>query len=236
MRKYFTPVFIIIDSIILSSLSVFFSIFDATGKSQHWCARNWGKSILWGAGIKLSVEGESNIKGDGPYIFASNHQSYVDIWVVLSVIPCSFRFMAKKSLFNWPFIGWHMRRSGYIPLDREKSTSGARSLLNAVKKIKNGTNVLVFPEGTRTPPNTLGEFKKGAFYMAAKTGVPLIPIIMKNTAAIYPNKGIFVYPGKVEVKILPPIETKDFGPKKVDELMEYTRNVISQHYPTDADN
>ena len=124
-----------------------------------------------------------------------------------------------------------MTRSGYIPLDRGKSTAAAKSLLSAVKKIKKGTNVLVFPEGTRTPPNTLGEFKKGAFYMAAKTGVPIVPIIMKNTVKCYPNKSIWVYPGQVDVKILPPIETKDFGPKKVDELMEHTRDVMSQYYP-----
>ncbi|OQA17200.1 MAG: 1-acyl-sn-glycerol-3-phosphate acyltransferase [bacterium ADurb.Bin363] len=232
MRKYFVALIHLIVTVILSSLSVFFSLFDSTGESQHWCAHNWGKGCVWGAGIKLSVSGLSNINGKGPFIFASNHQSYLDIWVLLTILPVSFRFVAKKSLFSWPFIGWHLQRSGQIPIDRSKTTAGARSLIEAVKRVKDGTNIVIFPEGSRSEKNTLGEFKKGAFFLAAKTGVPLIPIILKNTATLFPNTGLFVYPGTVEAIILPPIDTTEFGPKKVEELMEHTRKIMSEYYPS----
>lgn len=218
------------NSIFWCTLSLICSFIDSTGKKQEWCAYHWGKSCLDLTGVKVSATGLSNIEGNGPFIFAPNHQSYLDIWVSLYVLPRNFRFLAKESLFKWPFIGWHLTRAGHIPIAREDSKSGAKSLLNAVKKIKNGTNVLIFPEGTRGKPNTLGEFKKGAFLLAAKTGVPLIPIIMRNTANLFPGGSFFVYPGNVEVTILPPIDTSAFGAKKSDELMEHTKNIMENAF------
>jgi len=231
MRKYITAVIHIIATVCISSLSLVFSLFDSSGESQRWCAQVWGKTCLWGAGVTLTVNGLSNIDGRGPFIFVSNHQSYLDIWVLLAAIPNSFRFVAKKSLFSWPFIGWHLQRSGHIPIDRANSKAAAKLLLNAVQKVKDGTNIVIFPEGSRSESDTLGEFKRGAFTLAARSGATIIPVILKNTATLFPGTGLWVYPGPVEVNILPPVDTGSFGPKKDEELMAHTWNIMNAYYP-----
>jgi len=231
MRKYITAVIHIIATVCISSLSLVFSLFDSSGESQRWCAQMWGKTCLWGAGVRLNVNGLSNINGKGPFIFVSNHRSYLDIWVLLAAIPYSFRFVAKKSLFSWPFIGWHLQRSGHIPIDRANSKAAAKLLLNAVQKVKDGTNIVIFPEGSRSESDTLGEFKRGAFTLAARSGATIIPVILKNTATLFPSKGLWVYPGSVEVNILPPVDTGSFGHKKDEELMAHTWNIMNAYYP-----
>jgi len=230
MKKYIILFFNILITIFYGSLSFIYSFFDSTGEKQHKCAQAWGKTCLKNSGVNVLVKGLSNINGNGPFIFTSNHQSYLDIWIALATLPYSFRFLAKESLFKWPFIGWHLTRSGHIPIAREDSKSGVKSLLNTVKKIKNGTNVLIFPEGRRSKEGIMGEFKKGAFLLAAKTGVTLVPIIMKNTASLFPEGSLFVYPGKVEINILPQVDTGKFGSKKTDELMEHVKKIMGDEF------
>jgi len=104
-------------------------------------------------------------------------------------------------------------------------------LLNAVQKVKDVTNIVIFPEGSRSESDTLGEFKRGAFTLAARSGATIIPVILKNTATLFPGTGLWVYPGPVEVNILPPVDTGSFGPKKDEELMAHTWNIMNAYYP-----
>ena len=107
---------IILSTIFFGSISLVVSLFDTTGRTQIEVARVWSRSLLWFAGVRVTVEGISKINPDASYVFASNHLSYMDTPVVLSHIPVQFRFLAKKGLFQIPFLGTHLARAGHIPV------------------------------------------------------------------------------------------------------------------------
>ena len=164
------------------------------------------------------------------YIFAANHQSAFDILALLSRLKVQFRWLAKESLFKTPFMGWAMTRVGYIPINRSNPKSAYRSLLLAAKKVENGTSVLIFPEGTRQEPNQLGEFKKGGFILAVKSGRPLVPVSISGSAAVLPKNSFSIKPGSIDIVVGKPIPTEGISAKTVEPLMEQVRAAIQQHY------
>lgn len=127
-------------TIFMGTLSLFISLFDSTGNRQHTCARLWARMLLAFARVRVTVRGAGHIPA-GPCIFAANHLSYMDIPVAFGYIPTQFRIMAKASLFHIPFLGWHLRRSGHMPIERANPRRAARSLLEAATHVKNGTPV-----------------------------------------------------------------------------------------------
>ncbi len=112
-----------------------------------------------------------------------NHQSALDIHVLLAYLPFSFKFIAKRSLFLIPFFGWAIKRAGYISLDRENPRKALKAMDEAAKRIQDGTNILVFPEGTRSVDGNLLPFKKGAFSLALKARVPIVPVGICGTVS-----------------------------------------------------
>src|SRR5262245_21695087 len=103
---------------VMGSVSLLSSLFDSSGRLQHACARLWARMILVICGVRLKVSGDGGLRDDFTYIFFANHPSHIDIPILLAALPVSFRFTAKKELFRIPFLGWHLRRSGHIPVDR----------------------------------------------------------------------------------------------------------------------
>jgi 1-acyl-sn-glycerol-3-phosphate acyltransferase len=100
---------------ILATISLASSLFDARGHVQHACSRLWARLILLTCGMKLRVSGLEHLSEGTPYVFCCNHQSHMDIPIVLAALPFQFRFTPKKQLFRYPFLGWHLRRSGHVP-------------------------------------------------------------------------------------------------------------------------
>ena len=128
--------------------------------------------ILWACGIKLQIMGLENLKEDESYVFIANHQSYLDIPVLFRAITHGLHFVAKKEIKLVPFIGWYMMATGMIFIDRSNRVKAVASLDKAGKLIKNGKDVLLFPEGTRSKTGQIGEFKKGPFYAGIKSRHP----------------------------------------------------------------
>ncbi|MCL5288504.1 MAG: 1-acyl-sn-glycerol-3-phosphate acyltransferase, partial [Acidobacteria bacterium] len=116
-------------TIIWGTLSLLVSAFDSTGRIQHLCARGWARTLLLLAGARVTVRGTEHLQPGRTYIFAANHQSYFDIPVAFGFLPVNFRIMAKATLFHIPFLGWHLRRSGHMPIARDNPRRAARSLL-----------------------------------------------------------------------------------------------------------
>jgi 1-acyl-sn-glycerol-3-phosphate acyltransferase len=206
--------------VILGIPSVFFA-----KQPYKLMSRIWAQMLLLYLGIRVKTEGLENLDKNTHYVFMGNHLSYADIFVLLNIFSDRlFLFMAKKELFKIPFFGFALKKIGMIPIERGDHKDGLKSLLSAAKKISEGYSVLLFPEGTRSSDGRLGDFKRGAFVLAGRTGNKIAPFIIKGTSDAVPKHGFRVFPFKtVHIKFLKPM---DSGSMKDKELMEHVRGVM----------
>ncbi len=181
----------------------------------------WGPWVLWASGIQTKVTGYDNVESDQSYIYVSNHMSFLDIPVLFKVLPVNIHFVAKKEVMYMPFIGWFMWATGMIFIDRKNREKAIVSLERAGRLIKNGKNVLVFPEGTRSTDGQVGNLKKGAFKLAASGDIGIVPIAISGTDRILPAKSSRITPGDVRVTIGNPVFTK--GQEDITFFMEEVR-------------
>lgn len=219
LRSYlFTIPLICASTIFYGAIGILLSFFESDGRRQIGMARVWSRSLLWAAGVRVEVEGLGNIDQDASYVFASNHLSYMDTPVVLAHIPVQFRFLAKKGLFQIPFLGTHLARAGHIPVPRGDPRAAVKTLTAAAETVRRlGVSLLVFPEGGRSPHGQLRAFKDGASYIAIKAGVPIVPICLIGTRQVLPFGSGHLRPGLVRLRVGEPIPTlgsrlQDRGP------------------------
>jgi 1-acyl-sn-glycerol-3-phosphate acyltransferase len=197
------------------------SVVSGSGRLQHYCMRRWSKDNLWLSRARVEIEGLDNIVRDRPQIFVANHSGLHDILSLAASLPIQFRWIAKRSLFHVPFMGWHMRRSGYIAIDRENPRNAAKSIMNASRVIRGGVNAIAFPEGTRSRTGALGNFHSGAFSLALRTKVPLVPITLDGSYRVIAPKTLQVNPGTViRIKVDRPIDLSSYQKNEKRRLME----------------
>jgi len=190
---------------VMGSISVVSSLFDSHGRVQHGCARIWSRLILWTAGVRVRVVGLEHIRPNVPYVLCVNHQSHMDIPIILAVFPFRFRFAAKKQLFRYPFLGWHLRRSGHVPVDRENPHAAVKSLREAAETIRRGTPVLIFPEGGTSLDGRIKPFKRGGFMLATRSNAEAVPVTIRGSRRVLAPKTYHVRSGSVEVTVGNPI-------------------------------
>lgn len=193
------------------TLSLLGSLVERRGRWAHFCMVMWSRWGLKLMGVEIRVSGLENIRRDGPQVFAANHLSMADILVLTAALPVPFRFVAKSELFAIPFVGWHMRRAGFIPIERSRPRQAARAVIEAAARIQTGVNALIFPEGTRSSDGTLQRFKGGGFLLAIRAGVPVTPIAITGTDRIIAKGNRRIHPGVATVDISPQIQSRDFG-------------------------
>ena len=202
---------IALSTAILGVVSGVIAVFGMrTAPLQIAVACVWARSILFIAGVKVEVEGRERLHAKGPYIFASNHLSFIDTPVALSSIPVQFRFLAKEELFRFPwlFISWHLKTAGHVAVPLEDPRGSIRALSRAAKLIGgDGTSVFFFAEGGRSADGVLAEFKDGAAYIAIKARAPLIPVALIGPYEILPMGSNTIRRGRVRVRIGEPIPT-----------------------------
>jgi 1-acyl-sn-glycerol-3-phosphate acyltransferase len=203
-----TDPLIVVATILFASASLAASLFDPDKRKQAAIARAWARVLLWAGGVQVKVEGLEKISRDGSYVFVSNHLSYMDTPVVLANIPVQFRFLAKRGLFQIPFLGWHLARAGHIRVPRGDARAAIKTMALAAKVIHDcAISVLIFPEGGRSRKGELGEFKEGAAFIAVRAGVPLVPMCLKGTREVLPFGSGHIQPGTVVMRIGDPIPT-----------------------------
>jgi len=213
-----------------ATVSILASLLSGTGRIQHFCMRRWSKDNLWLSRARVEIEGLENIDHSRPQLFAANHSGLHDILSLSAHLPIQFRWVAKKSLFNVPFMGWHMSRSGYIPIDRENPREAAKSIAEAAEIIRGGVKAIAFPEGTRSRTGELGQFRSGAFALALRTGVPLVPISLEGSYRVIMPKTLQVNPGTViRIKIDKPIDLSAYGKTDRHKLMEDIFEIMSRN-------
>jgi 1-acyl-sn-glycerol-3-phosphate acyltransferase len=219
-------VWIVLATFVLGLLAICCSFFARTGNSVHLVARFWGKTILWVSGIRVTAIGLDRISGLTSCIFMSNHQSNFDIPVLLSHLPKQFRWLAKAELFKIPIFGRSMSGAGYISIDRSDRKSAFKSLARAAETIRNGTSVMIFPEGTRSKDGRLQPYKKGGFVMAVDAQVPIVPIVIEGTHEIMPKGRLLIRPRPVTVTFCEKIDTRGFSRETKEKVMDQVRQAM----------
>jgi len=230
IRTIFVWSCIVIALLILGIVIFITYPFDRRGKVIHHYGRLWGKIALLVNRVKVRVEGIEHLKGEGPYIFMSNHQGTYDIFALLGHLPFQFRWLAKKELFSVPFFGWVMAAAGYVNVDREGTRKTVEAMNEAAQKIREGMSVVIFPEGSRSPDGSIQPFKKGGFTLAIKSKVPIIPISIIGSREIMPKGKLTVTSGEIRIRIDHPIETQNYSLKDRKSLMEKVRQTISKNF------
>jgi 1-acyl-sn-glycerol-3-phosphate acyltransferase len=224
----FSTPLIVLSTIVMGTLSLAASFFDRTGNSQHAIARVWAKMLLAVSFIRVRAEGLEKLDPKGIYAFVGNHASYMDIPAILSVLPCQFRFFAKKSLFGIPFLGTHLRRAGHLEVDHSSARASLKSMSAGARLIRErGVSVLLFPEGGRSPEG-LREFKEGAAYIAIKAGVPVVPIALAGMRRLLPMGSIHLRAGRVILRVGDPIPVDGLTPGDRAELTKRLYGEISR--------
>jgi 1-acyl-sn-glycerol-3-phosphate acyltransferase len=194
-------------TIVLGTLSIFSSLFDRSGRFAHGCARLWSRLILATTGVRVTVRGLERLTPGRTYVFVSNHQSIYDIPVIFWSLPFQLRIIAKDSLGRFPFLGWHLRRTGHMLVDRRRPDR-AGILRRAARLVSDGLSLIVFPEGTRSTDGAVGRFKGGSFMLALEAGLPVVPVSIDGTRFVMRKGRLETRPGDVTLTIHDPIEVE----------------------------
>jgi 1-acyl-sn-glycerol-3-phosphate acyltransferase len=157
----------------------------------------------------------------------ANHLSTVDIWALFVALPVKIRFIAKKQLGSIPLFGWAMSAGRFIFIDRQNPMAARRSIGEASQRIRSGSSVAIFPEGTRSRDGHLGPFKKGGFHLAIQAGVPIVPVGIRGAHEVMPRGSVILRRGPVFLEVGAPISTKGMTLADRDGLLERVRNEVA---------
>ncbi len=200
---------------------------DRTGRLTHRVGSLWCRAVLRLSGVRVVIEGRENLpQGQKPCVFAVNHKGAFDIPVLHAYLPYDFKWIAKKSLFYIPLVGWAMWLAGYIPIDRRLGGRAyIKSINDAIEKVKKGISVIIFPEGTRHPGRGLLPFKKGGFVIATRGGADVVPVAISGTENIMKKGSLLIRPATVRVNIGGPISPEGLDDRA---LCETTRKRLEE--------
>jgi 1-acyl-sn-glycerol-3-phosphate acyltransferase len=227
LRNLFCQLVAAVWPAILFPFTILHGLLTWNSDNALWIPRHlWSPGLLWAGGGKLQVEGLENVDFRKPHVFVCNHQSTIDIPSLFMALPISFRWVAKSQLKWVPFIGWYLAATGHIFVNRSNRQKAIASLDKAAKKIRGGTNIIIFPEGTRSPDLRVQPFKKGPFALALHAGVPVVPVTIEGSGRLMPKNTWRITPGPIRVKVGKPIEVAPFAPDDRAGLARRVREVI----------
>lgn len=201
-------------------------LFDRSGEGGVWAARSWARWILGTASVEVECSGVEKVDVGQPYVFMSNHQSVFDVPAIVSTLPVSFRFVAKRELTWIPVFGWALMLVGHVIIDRGHRERCVSSLRRAAEQVRRGVNVVIFPEGTRSETDGLLPFKSGGFHLAIQAGVPVFPISVSGSRRITPKRSLRIESGRVRVRYGAPIATAELTRDDREALKEKVREAI----------
>ncbi|MEA1987044.1 MAG: lysophospholipid acyltransferase family protein, partial [Candidatus Marinimicrobia bacterium] len=191
--------------------------------------RAWANVILWFSGLKINVTGLENIDKNREFVVIANHESSLDIFLGIGKIPLQIRMVSKDGVKKLPIIGGLMTRLYFVFLDLTNPKKAIKQLNDSMKVvIEKKLSLFIFPEGTRIKDVPLKPFKKGAFVLASRENLPILPVILRNTGKITPPGTMWFRKQNVDVEILPAISTEKYSTKNVDELRDYCFNIYKE--------
>ncbi len=218
---------IILNTIVLGTLIILSSFCSRSGNLPNSIVKLWARLILWTSRVRVEIQGLGNIRSGQPAVFMANHLSFFDVAALIAHLPGQIRFLARKELVKVPIFGWALYLSRHIIVDHTRLRKTFKNIERAAQRLREGTNILVFPEGALSLDGRLQDFKKGGFALAIKSGVPIIPISISGSRDILPRGGWKIRPGRIKVVVERPIETGGYTRRNLGELMERVRGTIS---------
>ncbi len=214
--------------ITLDFIVIFIFLFTASERSIQIAGIVWARFNSFITPMFVKVFGAENIDPAQSYVIVANHQSQYDIFVIYGWLPIDFRWVMKMELRKVPILGYYCYKAGHIYIDRSNSKGAIDSINAAKSKMKNGTSVVFFPEGTRSATGELLEFKKGAFKFAIDLGLPVLPVTIIGTKEILPTNTIGLFPGNAKMIIHKPIDIAGYTEQNIEDLMARAKQSIRQ--------
>ncbi|MGO9648420.1 MAG: lysophospholipid acyltransferase family protein [Terriglobales bacterium] len=197
----------------------------------HSFARVWTKCIMATIASPVTVTGLDKIDTSKPHVYAVSHASALDIPVLYANLPFQFRIVFKKELLSYPLIGGHLKRSGQVCINQQTPTRSIADIRSAVKSLKAGMPLVIFPEGGRTPDGEIKPFLPGAFYLAIKAQVDIVPIALVGTFELLPMNTYHIKSRPLEMRVGQPISTAGYGAREMEELSAKVKKAMEElHY------
>ena len=212
---------------IYASAACVAALVDRSGRTTRRIGGAWSRLLLRLLRVRVVVSGLEHVPA-GPAVYAANHASALDIFVVFGHLPVDFRIVYKKSLSLIPLVGWAIFIGGHVPIDRRNSVRARRSIAAAARRIRAGTSVVMFPEGTRSPDGSVHRFKRGSFALAIDTGVPVVPVSLIGVKAVVPHGLTSLRPGTVGVALHGPVPTAGRAAGEAEALAEEVRQIVAR--------
>jgi 1-acyl-sn-glycerol-3-phosphate acyltransferase len=228
LRTAWVAFVLVLTTIPCASFVILVSGFRRADNLMNKAIRFWAASLVWAAGVDLHAENADLIDPERRYILVANHYSYLDIPCIFTAVPHPIRFMAKVSLFKIPLFGFALRRAGFIPIDRKNRSTAGKSFEMAGERIRRGYTIVVFPEEGRSRERAMRPFQRGAFLLALKSQLPIVPTAIKGTFDVMPASTLRIKPGPVTVTLTPPIPTEGLSVRDRESLAGEARGRIAK--------
>jgi 1-acyl-sn-glycerol-3-phosphate acyltransferase len=213
-------------TLVLGSISLVCSLFDRSGRIQHRLARLWSQAIMKTILSPVTVTGMENLDLDRPRVYAVTHASALDIPILYVHLPFQFRIIFKSELLAYPFIGWHLKRSGQVCINQQNPQSSIGAIKSALKSLRSGTPLVIFPEGGRTKDGKLQPFLPGAFFLAIKAQADIVPIALVDTFDLLPMNTYHIKCQPLEMRVGEPISTGGLGSRDTEAVSAQVRAAI----------
>jgi len=214
----------------LGILSIPVSLFGDKARILHDFARFWSWLIMKTILCPVRVTGLEQIDGSKPHVYAVNHGSALDIPILYVYLPFQFRIAFKKELLSYPIVGWHLRRSGQVCVDQQNPSRSIAHIRSAVKSLQEGMPLVIFPEGGRTPDGEIKPFMPGAFFLAIKAQVDIVPVALVGTYEALPMDTYHIKCRPLEMRVGEPISTAGHSSRDMEELAAQVRSAMENLY------
>jgi 1-acyl-sn-glycerol-3-phosphate acyltransferase len=231
LRSYFIlDPLIWLYTLVLGLLALPGGLFDSNGRRLHWFSRAWSWLIMKTILSPVKVTGLDKIDTSRPHVYAVNHASAMDIPVLYVYLPFQFRIVFKKELLVYPVVGWQLKRSGQVCIDQQKPTNSIAAIRSAVKSLKAGMPLVIFPEGGRTPDGEIKPFLPGAFFLALKAQVDIVPVALIGTYELLPMNTYHIKCRPLEMRVGEPISTAGLTMRDLETLNAKVRKAMEDLY------
>jgi 1-acyl-sn-glycerol-3-phosphate acyltransferase len=213
-------------TIVLGTISLVCSLFDRNGTIQHKFARSWSWLVMKTILSPVKVTGMAGLDNSKPKVYAVTHASALDIPILYVYLPFQFRIVFKSELLAYPFVGWHLKRSGQVCINQQNPAASIGAVKSALRSLRNGMPLVIFPEGGRTPDGRLQPFLPGAFFLAIKAQADIVPIALVDTFALLPMNTYHIKCQRLEMRVGEPISTVGLTVRDTDSVTARVKSAI----------
>jgi 1-acyl-sn-glycerol-3-phosphate acyltransferase len=236
LRSYlfFDPL-IWLTTVLFGIASIPFGFLDKDGSILHGFASAWAKVTMKVILSPFRVRGLEQVDISKPHVYAVNHASAFDIPALYAHLPFQFRILHKKELLSYPIVGWHLKRSKQVCVDQQNPSRSIGQIKSALRTLKGGMPLVIFPEGGRTPDGCIQPFLPGAFFLAIKAQIDIVPVALRGLYGLLPMNTYHIKPRPLEMRVGRPISTAGLTMQDTEQLSARVQRALEEMYYADRD-